>query len=516
MAAAAGVHACRFRRLRAGVVPPPPATPAAGRVLGHRHSPGLEGAAGSGIPAAVSTQTADAPRPDRPSSSAAPPRRPGRFRRFVRWTLRAALVVALLAILAVLLWLRGALYHRFVAFPREAAAWTAIRADRQEVPLRTAWTEYRGILHSHSELSHDCEVPFPEILRVLQDTGTDFIALSDHCDEGRADFSAQWRGLREGKLFIPGFEMRDGFMPFGVASGIVLSNRSDTAELARQVIDGGGVIFFAHPEEPREWDLPALTGMEIYNIHADLKDEAGGLAGLLPDLLVNLRRHPDHVFRRFFDRPEQNLRRWDELNRTRPITGIAGNDCHQNTGFRGIVTTNGTLRIEDTSPETLAEWRLRWFLRPFLRAAFGPLEPGRTLFHVQLDPYERMTRFVGTHVLARELSEPAILDALRAGRAFVGFDGLADSRGFLFLAERGERRVVMGESMPWTPETRLRALAPHSARFTVLRDGTVLERHQGREMTCAPPGPGVYRVEAELEINGGWVPWIYANPIRLE
>ncbi len=79
------------------------------------------------------------------------------FRRLFR--LRAA--VLLLLTVALLFWLRGALYNRFVHFPREEAAWKAIRAQRQAVSETAGWSEYRGILHSHSEHSHDCEVPFP-------------------------------------------------------------------------------------------------------------------------------------------------------------------------------------------------------------------------------------------------------------------------------------------------------------------------------------------------------------------
>ena len=191
--------------------------------------------------------------------------------RWLLWLLRAAALILILLTAVVLFWMRSALYHRFVRFPRQAAAWEALRAQRQTVADNAGWPEFRGVCHSHSELSHDCEVPFGDILRAMKAAGVDFICLSDHCDDGRADFSRQWRGLREGKLFIPGFEMRDGFMPFGVASGVVLSNRMSSATLARRVIEGGGALFYAHPEELRDWNLPELTGMEIYNLHTDFK-----------------------------------------------------------------------------------------------------------------------------------------------------------------------------------------------------------------------------------------------------
>ena len=50
--------------------------------------------------------------------------------------------------------------------------------------------------------------------------------------------------------------------------------------LGLQVVQNGGVLFSAHPENPREWDLPELTGMEIYNLHTDFKRLRGGPAAL--------------------------------------------------------------------------------------------------------------------------------------------------------------------------------------------------------------------------------------------
>ncbi len=422
--------------------------------------------------------------------------------------------MVLLLLLALLFWFRGALYDRFVRFPREEAAWQALRAQRQPVTDNADWSEYRGILHNHSHLSHDSEVPFEEILRVLKVTNLDFICLSDHPTAGRADFSSQWRGVHDGKLFIPGFEMRDGLMPIGVASHVILSNQTPTAALARDVVANGGVLFFAHPENPREWDLPELTGMEIYNLHTDFKRQPGLLA-LLPELLLNLRRHPDQLYQRMFQRPAEFLQRWDELNRTRHITGVAANDCHQNVGFRGFCTTNGTLRIEDTSPKRLKEFKLNSLTRPLARLLFGPLTPGRKLFHVQLDPYERSARLVNIHLLAHELNESAALDALRAGRVFVGFNMIADSSGFRWLATGSTNRVVMGETLAFSSDTKLHARSPLPCRFTIVKNGHGAFQQEGRTLDWSPPGPGKYRVEAELKVRGEWVPWVYVNPIEL-
>jgi hypothetical protein len=437
-------------------------------------------------------------------------------RPWLRRVVRLAGVLVVLVVVVCLFWLRSALYNRFVRFPREQAAWQAIRAERQPVADNAGWTEYRGILHNHSHLSHDSEVSFEDILKALDTAKLDFICLSDHPTEGRADFALQWRGLHGGRLFIPGFEMRDGIMPFGVASGVVLSNETDTATLARQIVENGGVLFYAHPENPREWDRTELTGMEIYNLHTDFKRQRGGLRALLPDLLLNMRRYPDHLYERMFRRPVEFLQRWDDLNRTRHITGIAANDCHQNVGFRGFYTANGRIRVEDTSPRMLKEYRLNWFTRPIAHLLFGPLVPDRKLFHVQLDPYERSARFVNTHVLARELSEPAILDALRAGRVFVGFDMIADSSSFRWFAAAGTNQIVMGEMAPFSTGMRLHAMSPLPCRFTILQDGRAIYQREGRAADWTPLGPGKYRVEAELKVLGEWVPWVYANPVHLQ
>jgi hypothetical protein len=430
------------------------------------------------------------------------------------WRILGALL--LLLVLALVLLFRGALYNRFVRFPREEAAWQAIRGQRQPVKNHTGWTEYRGILHTHSRYSHDSEVPLEEILRVLKATRIDFICLSDHPIQGRADFDLQWRGLREGKLFIPGFEMKDGMMPFGVAPGVVLSNQTDSVTLAKQIAQNGGLLFYAHSEEPRDWNRAELVGMEIYNIHTDFKRHRNGLVWSLPDLLLNQRKYPEHVLRTIFARPTDLLQRWDELNRTRHITGIAGNDAHQNVGLRGVYTSSDTILVDDTSPKSAREYKLNWLTRWLARWCFGPLEPGRELFHVQLDPYERSARFVNTHVLAEFLSEPSVLEALRAGRVFVGFDMIADSAGFSWMASAGTNHVVMGESMGFSPDAQLQVASPLPCRFTILKDGVTCIQQEGRTLDWTPSGRGKYRVEAELKILQKWVPWVYANPIELK
>jgi len=415
--------------------------------------------------------------------------------------------------IAFLVAFRTALYHRLVSFPREMRAWEALRAQRIEVALDDGYTDYQGVCHSHSEISHDSCVPFDEILRVMKETGRDFILMSDHCVDGKADYSLHWRGVKDGVLFAPGFEMYEGFMPWGLPTDTVLECGEDLDTLAQRIDELGGLLFFAHTEEPRRWDLPQLKGMEIYNLHTDFLDEE--LPPLIPDLILNLGKYPDLTFRLIFDRQTAILANWDHLNETRRIVGIAANDCHQNNGFIGTYTEQGTVRVRDTSPKTVGEYSLNALTRPLVRLLFGPLEPGRELFHVQLDPYERMTRFVATHILANELHEQAILAALEQGRVYIGFDMIVDSTGFTFLAESGGQRATMGDTLPFADGLILHAASPVPCRFTIKRHGESVHQTEGVDMTWTPVEAGKYRVEAELDICGEWVPWVYTNPIEI-
>lgn len=438
------------------------------------------------------------------------------FRRLVRGFLVAGLAVMLL-LSAIMLWFaRGALYNRFVYFPKEVAAWEAIRNNRLEVTLDDGWGAYRGNCHSHSHVSHDSDVPFEEILAALKSADNDFIFMTDHVVDNIADYSIQWKGLYDGVLFVRGYEMGYGFLPWGLPDDTILKRDEEIEVLARQIRERGGILFFGHTEEERQWDLPELNGMEIYNLHTDTKDEdLWFLPDLLANILINNGKYPDQVIRLFFDPQTEILARWDELNKTRRITGIQGTDAHQNQGFRGVYTAENTFQIWDTSPEMLTEFNLNFLTRTLLRIFFGAFAPGDELFHFQLDPYERVVRYSSTHILANELTEAALCESLEKGRAYVAFDMIADARGFVYLAEDGGRQAVMGEYLPFSESVRLRAAAPNVGRIKVLRDGAVVHQVDGAALDWRPGAPGNYRVEVELYIVDRWVPWIYSNPITL-
>ncbi len=88
------------------------------------------------------------------------------------------------------------------------------------------------------------------------------------------------------------------------------------------------------------------------------------------------------------------------------------------------------------------------------------------------------------HIFPRYMSEPE--ERRRMPAEITGTDG--DGRLAFYVSEN----VVTGGNQAST-----------SLDNTVILDTT-------------PPGPGRYRLEAELKILGEWTPWVYTNPIRLE
>lgn len=131
---------------------------------------------------------------------------------------------------------------------------------------------------------------------------------------------------------------------------------------------------------------------------------------------------------------------------------------------------------------------------------------------------ETVFRNLSTHLLATELTEPALRDALRAGRAYVAYDWLCDPTGFGFYAVNNLGAFAMGETAPngmFSGKTRLMAQAPVPARYKLVHRGQVVADKVASRFEFEPAGSGDYRLEAWLEVAGEWRPWIYANPIYL-
>jgi hypothetical protein len=223
----------------------------------------------------------------------------------------------------------------------------------------------------------------------------------------------------------------------------------------------GGLAIAAHPLHPRypfpADALPAMDGMEIYNLSSDI-DEKSYLAYALKWLRFLLNRFG-------FLKSEVDVRRdalelYDRLLEKTDLLGVGSTDAH---------------------------------------GCFG-LE------------YAMAFTIVQTHVIARERSVDGVLEALRSRRAYVSFEYLHPVERFEFSAIAGESTTAMGSTMSLKPGQRFLISVAPAAEVTLLRNG-VVAGHWANTGSVSEPvkQPGVYRVEVRFR---GKI-WILSNPIRV-
>jgi hypothetical protein len=332
----------------------------------------------------------------------------------------------------------------------------ALRTDWRKVPRSGPFKDYRANLHVHSALSHDSRGTIDEIVKAAKSTGTQVLMFTEHPADHFDILKDGHKGLKNGVLLIPGAETR-GFLAFPKVSlrGLEGSTPQEFADLVRS---RGGLMFLSHLEERMDWEIRGLTGVEIYNTHANFKSQKR-LATSLRNPLWLLKvaplfnEYPQESFSALQDYPTDYLKRWDQLCEKAQHTGVAANDAHQNIGLVVRLVDGNKVRFEDGLGKKLFEVDAD-AAKDLLPARDGK-KAGDILSQLRLDPYERSLRHVGTHLLMPEMTEKAVWEALEAGRAYVAFDWLADATGFDFIAVSGDRRHEMGSRLTFDRELKL-------------------------------------------------------------
>jgi hypothetical protein len=388
---------------------------------------------------------------------------------------------------------------------------------RKELPRSSPLREVRANLHVHSELSHDSRGKIEDIVAAAKRAGTEVLLFTEHPSQEKDFFLDGHQGVRDGVLLIPGAEMK-GMLVYPTLSMRPFEN-VESQELTRIVRTRGGHAFLSHLEERMDWELNGLTGVEIYNTHADFKKQKKLVEAMKNPLwllrLGDLIEHyPQEVFSALQTYPEDYLKRWDELCQLAPHTGVAANDAHQNVGVRIRLGVDDQLVIEDPLGEELFKVN-RLLIAPLLTIPVDA-KPGDILFSLQLDRYEYSLRHAGTHLLVSELTRDAVWEALEEGRSFVAFDWLADSRGFdVAILDRGAvpaQRFELGSQVPWTDGLRMLGQAPLPAKWRLMRNGIETVTCEGDRFELPISEPGVYRVEGWLAIGEEPSIWILSNP----
>ncbi len=392
----------------------------------------------------------------------------------------------------------------------------ALRSEWKALPRVGPYQEHRANLHVHSHWSHDSRGTIDQIVAAAKATGTSVLMFNEHPAEHYDFFKEGHQGLRDGVLLIPGAESQ-GFLAFPTMSlrDLKPSTPKDFSDLVRS---RGGLTFVSHLEERMDWNVQGVTGVEIYNTHADFKDETKMIAAMRSPLWLlkasaMIRTFPQESFSALQDYPADYLKRWDELCEIAPHTGVSANDAHQNVGMIARWVEGDKARIEDPLGKLLIELPLATI--PGRDELCKGKQVGDELLRLLLDPYENSLRHVGTHLLLTNLNDKAVFEALEAGRAFVAFDWLADSTGFDFVAMTGSQRYEMGSQLALSKDLNLQGQAPLPVHWRLLHNGKIVEETSGRTIRFPVTKPGNYRLEAWLDIDGERMLWILSNQLYI-
>lgn len=394
------------------------------------------------------------------------------------------------------------------------------QSSRRPVKLKTGYEDFRAILHAHAEDSPHTAGTRTEMLEAAKRAGVRIIMLTDHIQPDRDFITDSWRGIHDGVLFIPGAEA-EGFLAYPTTS-IRGSKTKPREEFIRIIKQSGGNAFLSHVEERLDWETSSLDGLEIYNHHTDVKDEEEfntWLRGALSDaarlklIEQGLALYPQEVFAAQQDYLSSIIEKWDRDARSHRLTGVAANDCHHNQVFTITVVDENTVEVSLITSRPVKA-RVSSKQSPGVAALVSGRKPGEVIAHLDIDPYERSFRYVTTHILVNQLAEPDVREALRRGHAYVSHDWLCDPTGFAFVAESGGKaRAVMGDEVMMKDRVKIKAETPAACTLKLFYNGAVVKIAEGRRLDFEANKPGIYRLEAWLEVDGEQRPWIYANPI---
>ncbi|MFP4082065.1 MAG: hypothetical protein ACLFVG_04810 [Candidatus Aminicenantes bacterium] len=329
--------------------------------------------------------------------------------------------------------------------------------------------EIEGVYHIHSTFS-DGRKNIHQIADLAAQASVDFIILTDHGSPNRKSLAAQ--GWIKGVLVLAGSELS---VSRGHLVGLDFNPPSrpfsQNAELAASEInEAGGFSIIAHPYSKVRWSWGEFTdysGIEIMNADTMVKRNLLSTLPYLPSLLIK----PQYLLLKMLDSPRRNLQKWDRLNQIHPLYGYFSVDAH-------------------------------FLYRPLL-----------SLFHVHL-------------FLARPLAEDfeqarrQVYKSLKRGHFYNAVHASARGEGFRFWAEKGKKKIFMGETAVHHSPMTLHIHAPFafSKEIHLIRNGKIIHRSPKNRFSCAAREPGIYRVEIFLREKSPLaenIPWLVSNPIFL-
>jgi len=405
-----------------------------------------------------------------------------------------------------------AIWRHWVTYPRLEKEVNAFQKLRKEPVVLTKLNTYRGVLHVHSYLSHDSKGTLNDIIPAAKSDGIDFIFLTDHPRGNIDTIPKGFKGFYDGVLVEPGSE-KQGFDTWPLDPTII-DWTVDKDTIAKNIVAKGGIIFYAHTEEPHNWANPDYQGMEIYNFHTDTKDES--LPPQIINFIVNGNKYRPWALREMFDEQTAILALWDSLNQKRKIVGFSAVDTHENQNIRAKYLKDGRIQWIGPNAKPIDTMEVK-FWNKWL---FNQPDKDGWVFKWMTDTYKDGFNYITNYVLADTLSVPSLADNLKRGHLFTAFKSLGDAKGFMYYSKNQKDSLngIMGDSLKINQVKSLNAVSPFPGQFRLIHDGKTVSISAGESYQYAwsePIEKGGYRIEVHIKLNGKLVPWLYSNPIYI-
>lgn len=376
----------------------------------------------------------------------------------------------LLILLAVLVAVQAPFIYRRYKIGQLAGKIDELNRSRAATVPDSGFKEYKGIIHAHTNLGGHSTGSFDELIAAANANDLDFVIMTEHWSDTIDTAALTLNGVYGKTLFIGGSEIDtadgDRFLMIPGSADAAGLRKMPTAAVLDKLRAENRLALVTYPEKFRSWDS-SFDGIEVFSLHTNAKKMNPFTA--MFDGIWSFPKYPELMLASYFQRPDENLRRFDEVAARRKISLIAGTDAHSNIGFH----------------------------------LFGD-DAGNKPVGFKVDDYATIFRLARQHVFIeadKPLTRENLVEALRTGQSFVGLDVLADSSGFQF-------EVCDADA--------LCAKAPVMVRFVLFSNGQVLREHVGSHYKYGPVDKGPYRVEVYLDQLGppfDKMPWIISNPI---
>ena len=373
--------------------------------------------------------------------------------------------------------------------------------DRQTIP---GFAEYKGVMHVHTFLGGHSTGTFEELIAGANANDLDFVVMTEHYDSNYDTSALTLNGTYGKTLFINGQEVdtNDGgrFLLLPGSAESPSFNQLDSKTFLDKIHSEGRIAINNYPDRNRS-GIAGFDGIEAYSLHINLKQS--NIFTMVGDVLWSFGSYPEATIATYLRPNRQYLETYDRIASEQRLLLTAGADAHSNKGYYLIADDEGNKHLG-----------------------------------FKLDPYETVFRIVRMHVLLESgtpLTRESVIEAMRRGHAFIGFDVLGDTSGFRFWADplptgnvqppataggtdigTADRRI-MGDEVALGSGVKLSAATPGTSRIVVLRNGAkIAEFPDVTEISLNVTEPGTYRVEAYLDQLGepfDQAPWIMSNPI---